>query len=116
MSLAQYILWKIFRENIEDPIVSYLLSYSEPALNAKTNTVSIFSNPVNELESIKGQFRYANVRAFNLCTFGRKKSCIEFDFACVSEVDSLYFFTPVRMLLREKYGKCAKIQEAGSQA
>ena len=45
---------------------------------------------MNELENLKPGFQHANVRAFNLCTFGGKKSGIEFDFTCVSEVDSFH--------------------------
>lgn len=60
-------------------------------------------------------FQHADFPTFSLYAFGGKKSCIEFDFSCLPEVDSLYFFTPVRMLLSEKFGICAKIQEAGSQ-
>ena len=82
--------WEIFLESVEDSIVSYLFSCIEPVLNAKNNSASTFSNPMNELENLKPGFQHANVRAFNLCTFGGKKSGIEFDFTCVSEVDSFH--------------------------
>ena len=95
--------------------IQSLVTYSAVlnlCLTQKNNSASTFSNPMNELENLKPGFQHANVRAFNLCTFGGKKSGIEFDFTCVSEVDS---FHPNAHAPQQELGICTKNRKAQSQ-
>ena len=62
------------------------------------------------LTTLKTGFQRAEFGAFSLCTFDAKKRRMTFEFSCVSEVDSFYFFTLVRMLPRQKVSMSVKIR------
>ena len=57
---------------------------------------------------------HPDFRAFSLCPFGGIKIALNLTFLVCLKL-ALYFFTPVRMLLSEKFGIYAKNQEAGSK-